>query len=406
LSDTSRTRSSPARWAIWTFTVAAIGLLLLLALASWILRDQIYQSFLDPGEPYQTYTIPPAPDYAAADSWYARPTEPGTGPAVFFVHGTTYPGGSDWNAAIDAEAPANRVIEEQLPNFAAPFSALGTLYAPRYRQAALYTFMNRREDGVAARLTAVGDVRAAFAEFLDLIEEDTPFLLVGAGQGGMHALAVLIEDIAPAENIRRRLVAAYVLESQLPLDLLDNALAVIAPCETPDDIRCVFSYVSSLSDNDARIRILTEVGMVYDAGGDFSLVEGRGLLCVNPILGARTTDYAPARLHQGGAQAAGFREGAHPAALPAQTGAQCLDGVLMTELPRSRSLHRPGRLAENYRLPPFNLFYEDLRADAAHRLERFLPVFESENEMAPPLGQPEEVDETPFIPIPDRADGG
>ncbi|WP_421786548.1 DUF3089 domain-containing protein [Hyphobacterium sp.] len=406
MTDKPRTRPSRTRLAIWTFAAAAFGLLVLLAVASWILRDQIYQSFLDPGEPYQTYTVPPAPDYTLQSSWYARPAETATGPAIFFVHGTTYPGGREWNAAIDAEAPSNRVVEEQLPNFAAPFSGLGALYAPRYRQAALYTFMNRREDGIAARLTAAQDVRAAFAEFFGLIGDEVPFIIVGAGQGGMHALAVLMEDVAPDPNARRRLVAAYILESQVPLDLLESVLADLPACSTPDDFRCIFSYVSSLSDNDARIRILTEVGMVWNGNDRFAFVEGRGLLCVNPILGARTTDYAPARLHRGGAHAAGFREGAVPAALPAQTGAQCLDGVLMTELPRSRSLQRPGRLAENYRLPPFNLFYEDLRADATHRLEQFLPVFASENELAPPLGQPEEVDESPFIPIPDRADGG
>lgn len=406
MTDTSRTRPSRTRLAIWTISAAIAGFILLLAVASWILRDQIYQSFLDPGEPYQTYAVPPVPDYTLQSSWFARPAEPAPGPAIFFVHGTTYPGGREWNAAIDAESPSNRVIEEQLPNFAAPFSGLGALYAPRYRQAALYTFMNRREDGVAARATAARDVRAAFSEFLALIGSEAPFIIAGAGQGGMHALAVLIEDVADDPEIRRRLVTAYIMESQIPLDLLAGPLAGIPACETPDDFRCVFSYVSSLSDNNARIRILTEVGMVWAPGGGFSFVEGRGLLCVNPILGARTTDYAPARLHRGGAQASGFREGASPAALPAQTGAQCLDGVLMTELPRSRSLHRPGRLAEDYRLPPFNLFYEDLRTDAAHRLERFMPVFAAENALAPPLAQPEEVGETPFIPIPDRADGG
>lgn len=406
MTDPSRNAPSRARFAVWTIVSAAGAFLVLVAIAAWVLRDQIYQSFLDPGEPYQTYSVPAAPDYSNSASWYARPPTTAEGPAIFFAHGTTYPGGSDWNAGIDSEEPANLVMEEQLPNFAAPFSGLGQLYAPRYRQAALYTFMNRREDGVAARMTATRDVRAAFREFLSQTGDETPFILAGVGQGGMHALAVLIEDIAPDEEIRRRLVAAYIQESQVPLDLLQGALSDIPACDTPETIRCLHSYVSSLSDNNDRIRILTEVGLVWQPGGGYDYVEGRGLLCVNPILGARTTDYAPARLHRGGAQASGFREGANPAALPAQTGAQCIDGVLMTELPRSRSLHRPGRLAEDYRLPPYNLFYEDLRADATHRLELFLPVFEEENTLAPPLGLPEEIEDAPVTPIPDRAGGG
>ena len=394
---------SRARLALWMITTAVIAFFMMVVLAAWILRDQIYQSLLDPGEPYQTYILPEAPDYAESASWYARPASPDESPAVFFIHGTTYPGGSDWNAAIDAEEPANLVIEEQLPNFAAPFSGIGAIYAPRYRQAALYSFMNLREDGVAARLTATADVRDAFIAFLETIGDEAPFLIVGVGQGGLHGLAILTEDIAPRPDLRRRMIAAYILEHPLPLDLLQGPLADIPTCETPADYRCTYGYVSAVSDNEDRIRYLTERTMTWAPGGTLERVDGRGLSCINPILGARSTDYAPARLHRGGAQASGFREGANPAALPAQTGAQCTDGVLMTELPRSRSLQRPGRLTENYRLPPFNLFYEDLRADAEQRLAAFLPVFEAENQMAPPLGQPEEIEEVPFRPIPDRS---
>lgn len=395
---------SRARIALWMITTAIAGFLILVALAAWVLRDQIYQSLLDPGEPYQTYILPEAPDYNDVGSWYARPATLSDQPAVFFIHGTTYPGGSDWNAAINAEEPANLVIEEQLPNFAAPFSSVGAIYAPRYRQASLYTFMNLREDGVAARLTATADVRAAFAAFLTTIGEDRPFMIAGVGQGGLHGLAVLTEDIAPYPAVRRHLIAAYILEYPLPLDLLQGPLAEIPACERPADYRCAYSYVSAISENEDRIRYLTERTMTWATGGTLERVDGRGLLCINPILGARTTDYAPARMHRGGAQASGFREGANPAALPAQTGAQCTDGVLMTEPPRSRTLHRPGRLTEYFRLPPFNLFYEDLRTDAEQRLATFLPVFEAENQLAPPLEQPEEIEDVPFRPIPDRSD--
>jgi len=396
---------SRTRIALWMITTATIGFLLLVALASWIMRDQIYQSLLDPGEPYQTYILPKAPDYSESSAWYARPAQPATAAAVFFVHGTTYAGGGDWNAAIDAEDPANLVMEEQLPNFAAPFATAGDIYAPRYRQAALYTFMNLREDGVAARLTASSDIRNAFSAFLGYIGEETPFMIVGVGQGGLHSLAVLSEDVAPRPDLRRRRIAAYILEHPLPLDVLQDQLSAIAPCETPNNFRCVYSYVSAVSENENRIRYLTERTMTWAQGGSLERVEGRGLLCINPILGTRTTDYAPARLHRGGAQASGFHEGESPAALPAQTGAQCMDGVLMTEPPRSRSLYRPRRLAEHFRLPPFNLFYEDLRVDAGQRTEAFMPVFIDENMQAPPIGLPEEIDDAPVTPIPDRADG-
>lgn len=406
IRDRMTQKSRPARFALWGVLALGGGFIILLLLASWILRDQIFQSFLDPGEPYQTYIPPPSPDYADGSAWYVRPDLADTRPAVFFIHGTTYSGGSHWNAAVDAEGPSLGVLEEQLPNFAAPFGETGQIYAPRYRQAALYVFTNLREDGIAARETAFQDVRRAFDAFLQLIGEDRPFILAGSGQGGLHASILLTEIIAPDESLRRRLVVAYLQESPIPLDLFEGTLSNVPPCGTAEDIRCVHSFVTSLNDNDARIRVLTERSITWSPEGEFSLIDGRGLVCVNPILGARTTDYAPARLHLGGAHASGFREGASPAALPAQTGAQCLDGVLMIEEPRSRSLHRPGRLMEDFRLPPFNLFYADLRVDVERRYAAFAPVFEAENQLAPPLSAPEDIDDAPITPIPDRAGDG
>jgi len=47
-------------------------------------------------------------------------------------------------------------------------------------------------------------------------------------------------------------------------------------------------------------------------GQDYTSVEGRPLLCTNPLLWNRSEDYAPARLHLGGVAA----EGLDPKTMP------------------------------------------------------------------------------------------
>ncbi len=386
--------------------LACLGGLVLLGLAAWALRDQIYQTLQDPGEPFQTYTPPASPDYQSADAWFQRGTLPEDleTPVVFYVHGTTYPGGDHWNAPIDDARAAQAVEISDLPNFSAPYRSAGPLFIPRYRQAALYAFMNNREDGMTARGFASRDVRDAFDAFLETLGEDRPFIIAGTGQGGLHALNILMRRVAPDDDLRARMVVAYLIETPVPLDLFEGRLNGIAPCETEYSIRCVFAYASAVNDESERIRILTERTASWRPDGGLEFVEGRGLVCVNPILGGRVTDYAPARMHRGGVAADGFEQGVDPAPIPSQTGAQCVDGILIVEQPRSSALRRPRRLAENYRLPPFNLFYEDIRMDVQARTARWQEIALAERQEVPPLAPPEEIDDAPVRAIPDRAD--
>ena len=197
-----------------------------LAAASVILRDDIFQTLLDPGIPFQTYDPPPAPNYTDAESWASRPDQGDpASPAVFFIHNTTYDGGSHWNAPFDRPQEAREVAEVVIPNFAAPFLVRDAqLYAPRYRQAALYTFMNNREDAVSARLLASRDVEAAFDAFIAQLDADRPFLIVGVGQGALHGLKILMDQVVPNESLTARLGAAYLLEAPVPTDLFESAL--------------------------------------------------------------------------------------------------------------------------------------------------------------------------------------
>ncbi|WP_291898563.1 DUF3089 domain-containing protein [Maricaulis sp.] len=389
-----------ARWIVVTVITAAI---LLLMLAMWLLREQIFQTFQDPGEPYQTYTPPEAPEYADASAWYLQGQfDDDTTPAVFFVHPTTYSGGAEWNAKLDKDTANDRVEEVIIPNYAAPFAVSGSLFVPRYRQASLYSFMNNREDSVLARHFAYHDVEAAFRQFLQDVGDDRPIILVGVGQGGLHALRLGMDVVAPDEALTARLAVAYILEAPVPLDLFEGPLADLPACDTPEDVRCIYAFSYAEEDETRRLRILTERSMSWTEQRDLDFVEERRLLCTNPLLAAPSNQYASARMHRGGASATGFSLDATPAPLPMQTGAQCTDGILLIERPPSPLLRRPSRIAEDFLIAPFNLFYEDLRLDAARRSLIVSTILQEERRWAPPFEDPESVEDAPVIPIPDR----
>ncbi|WP_417497636.1 DUF3089 domain-containing protein [Maricaulis sp.] len=393
---------SPTVIARHVFLFACLAFAALLILAGWVLRDQVYRTFQDPGVPFQTYTPPPGADYGDEAGWYVREAfSDEDEPAVFFVHPTTYSGGANWNGQLDKPRSVEMVRSVVLPNYAAPFANSGALFAPRYRQASLYAFMNNREDSVRARLFAYADIQRAFDAFIQQIGETRPIILAGYGQGGLDVLGLLIDRVSADEELTARLVAAYVIESPVPLDLFTGPLQSLPPCTTPEAVRCVYGFSSAMASEEGRLHILTERAMSWTPDGGLDFVDGRGLLCVNPLLSAVSNDYASARQHRGGVAAEGLGADVVPAPIPAQTGAQCADGVLFFEQPRSRALHRPRRLVEDYRLPPFNLFYEDIRFDVTRRSFNLAAILQDERQWAPPLDAPEAIEDAPVIAIPD-----
>ena len=69
------------------------------------------------------------------------------------------------------------------PNYAGPFARVGRIFAPRYRQAGLYSLMTLREDAREARRFAYGDVARAFRTYLARDNGGRPFVLVGVRSG-------------------------------------------------------------------------------------------------------------------------------------------------------------------------------------------------------------------------------
>jgi hypothetical protein len=353
------------RWLALTL----LGVVLFLGAATGFFWDDLQRNALDPKLPYQTYRPPKAPDYAQRSAWYLMPTDPnavgpGAPPAdIFFLSPTTYDGGEQWNAPIDDRKGGRLFQRAMAPNYAGPFVRVGRIFAPRYRQASLYTLLTLREDAREARQFAYGDALQAFRFYLDHYNKGRPFVLVGVEQGGTLAERLLAEEVAPKPEVRARLAAAYLIEAVAPADA-----PPLAPCTAKGQAGCLAAWISDLDGDPSLGQSPLARAVVWNGRGELVTLDQRPALCFNPILGETTEAPAPARLNLGAANATGLEWDARPAFLARQVGAQCKDGVLEVTPPKSGTFTRTGSWADRRKVPAFNLFYADIEADALARV--------------------------------------
>ena len=352
----------------WIFVGVVLFLTLILS-AAFVWRYDILSNALDPKVPFLTYHPPPAPDYGQAKAWALRST--GVAPAdrpvdVFFIHPTTFDGGRDWNGGIDQPKAMRFLSRVVLPNYAGPFERVGRVYAPRYRQASLYTYLTLRDDAREARRFAYGDVLQAFRTYLVRYGHDRPFIIVGVEQGGSLGARLLREEIAAKPELKRRLVAAYLIETATLADEY-GPTSPLPACERKGQTGCVAAWISAPEGDFQRVQELIGRSLVWDNSDQLVNLEGRTPLCFNPLLGGTSLERAPARLNLGAANATGLDWGARPPFLQRQVSARCENGVLRTSRPKSSGLRDSGSWADRRKVDAFNLFYADLEADALQR---------------------------------------
>lgn len=330
--------------------------------------------------PHATFVAEPpiaAARYVDAAMWAARPDLPGNpalwvppgykaegdakGPAIFFVHPTSYLARDHWNAPID-DADANARTALFLRGQASAFNGVGQIWAPRYRQATFGAFLTSQADAARALDLAYRDVAAAFDAFLAQIGPDRPIILAGHSQGSLHLTRLLREKVA-GTPLARRIVAAYVVG--WPVSRSTDLAAIGLPeCRTADQPRCLLSWQSFAEPADESL-----VTDGYDAttGFDGHPRKGTPMVCTNPLTG--TPDAAaPASANAGTLYPrsdlgdAGIAAGKVPA--------RCAPPgfLLIGEGPNVGRYVLPGN---NYHVYDYSLFWANVRADAARRWAAF-----------------------------------
>lgn len=348
--------------AIFAFVVGGVTF----AYSYW--REDILRHDLDPGQPFQTYHPPAAPDYASPSAWYLRPSTnamPGLA-STFFVHSTTFYGGRDWLGAIDNPNAALRVERDVLPNYAGPFRSFGPIWAPRYRQASLYAYrLTLREDAREARLFAFGDVAQAYHEFLAAAPRGRPIILAGVGQGA-QIVDRLARESAADPSMRARIAAVYLMEELTPARAFGPG-APLPLCRARQQAGCVVAWRTLHTSRPDRDKFLSRA-IVWGAGGQLQLWPGDDAACVNPVTGSTDGALVSRDRHLGGAKVGPGRADDAPKALTRQVETQCDRGFLLASTPEMPELRLGGGWAEQLQAPTFNLFYFDIIADVRARL--------------------------------------
>ncbi len=363
------------RWR--AILIGAIGGTVL-AVAGFYLQNDWHRNVLDPKVPfqiYQTTRLPRAPDYRKAADWYLNPAlaryyaDPRK-VDVFFLHGTTFDGGKDWLGGLENAQATHDVERIQIPNYAGPFSVMGNVYAPKYRQASLYTQLTGRDDAREARRFAYGDAEAAFRAFLKQRKGGKGFVIVGVEQGGLLVERLLRDVVAPNPDLRGQLVAAYMLETLAPQALFTSP-GSIPVCQGREATGCAVAYLGVDSGRPDQALQVLKRAVAWEGNNELVTLGADKAVCVNPLTGTPTTEEVDARRSQGATNATGLEWGTEPALILHKVSARCLSGLLIVDKPDSPTFRDGPAWVDQRKVNPYNLFYGDLQADMQSRWQAF-----------------------------------
>ena len=347
--------ASPAkrlRQYLWLVSSATIGLL---SLSSCL-------KLLKPSHDFVAAPPTTGPNYAQDSLWAALPTrldsadavphasglhdEQATATAdVFFIHPTTYYWRKSWNADLTQDKLNRYTDRSTIRHQATAFNAAGRIYAPRYRQATLYSFFDEETtNGQAALDFAYADVKAAFQYYLTRYNQGRPIIIAGHSQGTAHATRLLHDFFDNDPKLRRQLVAAYLIGFKVKPDEYQT----IRLC--PDSLAtgCFITYNSVATGND------------YPPFRPFAVT--------NPLTWTLDTAQAPLTLNRGGVSQEFKRID------PQVTDAKIHQGLLWITPPKPSGYPRfllPGRpeLRHSFHIADYSLFYINVRENAKARVQ-------------------------------------
>jgi Protein of unknown function (DUF3089). len=342
---------------------------------------QMIRAVMVPREAFAPIAPLPANAYDDPKMWIARPDIRQDNPAlwtpegvknapsaqkaaIFFIHPTSYittSGDAHWNMRLDDQeslSTARRFVKNQ----ASAFNAVGSIWAPRYRQANYGAFLTDKPAGDQALAAAYRDVAQAFAAFLKANPQG-PLILAAHSQGSRHLLQLLKDEVAD-KPVSARIAAVYAVGWPISVEADLPALGLPA-CARRDQSHCIVSWQSYAEPADPSPVIES-----FERKRSFTGRPHKGthMLCTNPITGA-FNGAAPASANRGTLDA---RDADKPTRLlPGIVPARCdTSGVLMIGDPVDMGpFTLPGN---NYHVYDYALFWADVREDAKQRLSIFL----------------------------------
>ncbi len=283
---------------------------------------------------------------------------------VFFIHPTGYFGNESWTSPMEPDSATEENTKWMMANQASAFNGCCNIYAPRYREATLFAYVNRSRDEILA--FAYQDVLRAFEHFLSNDNDGRPFILASHSQGTHHARRLLEERIDTGE-LHERLVAAYIIGSvNVPISRDWFArMQHISPCRSAGDTGCVIHWDTV-------------------AEGGAALQREADSLCTNPLTWSIDEARAGAGLHDGavpitgtfnaslgGNAPTGHRFDHLDAPIARHTPAQCRNGTLFVA-EQTDPRFATAIAGDSYHGLDYPLFHMDIRNNARRRVTSFL----------------------------------
>lgn len=265
---------------------------------------------------------------------------------VFFIHPTTFlskeedhsMNGDITDALLNANTDKGSILFQ-----ASVFNNIGRIFAPRYRQAHISAFYEKKLEADNAFEIAYQDLKEAFEYYLANLNDGRPIIIAGHSQGAKFSER-LLKDYFENKLLFSQLVVAYIVGWPVP----ENYFSSIPVCKDAAQTGCFCSW------------------RTFRKGFTPEFVEKESFtaLSTNPINWTSANSLANKRENKGSVLR-NFNK-----VFTKVTDAQIHGNILWVKKPKF-----PGGFfffRKNYHIADFNLFYMNIRANAKLRTEAFL----------------------------------
>lgn len=301
--------------------------------------------------PLDPASFPKAPNYTEQQSWLSKPSKATLPVDVFFVYPTVLFNDSDWLMDLSdtkSIGGAQSTIETQ----ASVFKGQANIYAPLYRQMNLAGLKVKGKDAKLLANAGFDDVLRAFTYYLKHENKGRPFFLAGHSQGSMILTNLMLEKWGKT-GAEERFIAALLIGWTITkgdLETHDN----IKMCADSAETNCIISYNTMAEGRQGAAPTLRPDSVT-----------------VNPLSWSTDGRFVAASFNRG---AVFFDRNNKPAPYAQFTSAQIVEGGLIVQ-PKNIDLvtvkggHFPAGV---YHAFDYSLFYENLKANIAERIEHFM----------------------------------
>lgn len=305
------------------------------------------------------------PDYSDLRFWAAHPWKkdpsdsiskplraqaPDSSADVFFIHPTTLTSkalaGKVWNASFINDTLNAKTDYTSILYQASIFNGSARVYAPRYRQAHIYSFYSIEQSASQIALElAYADVKKAFEYYLANHHNNRPIIIASHSQGTYHA-GRLLKEFFENKALSHKLVCAYIIGLGIPI----NYFTVLEPCKNANEVNCFATW-----------RTFKEGYLP-----EYVKKEKEETWSVNPLSWS-LSDSAISRKQNHGAVFFKFNK-----AYKHTNGARNYNGVLWTNRPHF--FFGIFMRQKNYHAGDLNLFYYSIRQNVKDRIETYRKI--------------------------------